>query len=72
MEKNPRPFVQLDWNVSDVKLLYNAVDFYLKKRMDALTEEEIQQKLYSEPTSQVIEMKNQLYRVILENSLYKS
>ena len=61
-DESGRPYVKLDWNINHIRLLYNAVSFYLDKRVEHLKPEEG----IKEPTEQVLDMQASLNRMLLE------
>ena len=62
-----RHFVKVDFNINDVRLLANAVNFYLERRIEFFDEEK---KELPEPTEHVIAMKRLLTAMILENTYH--
>jgi len=56
------PSIKVEWNIRHLRLLHNAVSFYLDKRVEHLQKEEALQ----EPTEWVVEMQKNLNRMILE------
>ena len=61
-DEDGRGYVKVDWNISHIRLLYNAVSFYLDKRVEHLKPEEG----IKEPTEQVLDMQASLNRMLLE------
>ncbi len=57
-----QPFVNVGFNVADVRLLYNAVDFYLVNRPPSGARPEHQQ----EPTAHCEAMRRTLNSVLME------
>tara|TARA_R100000008_G_scaffold3793_2_gene2568 strand:+ start:999 stop:1214 length:216 start_codon:yes stop_codon:yes gene_type:complete len=65
-DERGQPFIKVDFNVNDVRLLYNAVDFYLENRVEVLDgKEEIK-----DPTENVVAMKRLLYQMVLEANFH--
>ncbi len=56
------PFLQVNFNIEDVRLLYNAVDFYLENRPVSGARPPTQQ----EPTAHCEAMKKALYSMLME------
>jgi hypothetical protein len=63
---NDRPAVRVDFGVKDVRLLYNAVDFYLENRVKVLDGK----KPIKDSTEDVWAMRKLLSSVILEYNFH--
>ena len=50
-----RPFVKVDWNINDIRLLHNAIKFYADNSEDI-----------SEPEEHIEHMKRVLYAMLME------
>ncbi len=61
-EPHHRPQMKVEWNLAHLRLLHNAVSFYMDNRVELLKKEEE----LKEPTEYVFEMKQTLDRMILE------
>ena len=61
-ENERRPFLQVNFNIDDVRLLYNAVDFYHENRPVSGARPPNQQ----EPTAHLQAMKKALYSMLME------
>ena len=57
-----------DFNVGDLQLLYNAVDFYLENRIGVYNGKEP----IIEPTEDVYAMKQRLSKLVLEKNFYSN
>tara|TARA_Y100001963_G_scaffold7958_1_gene10370 strand:+ start:276 stop:491 length:216 start_codon:yes stop_codon:yes gene_type:complete len=68
IEESPegRPAVRVDFGVKDVRLLYNAVDFYLENRIKILDGK----KPIKDSTEDVWAMRKLLSSVILEYNFH--
>ncbi len=62
-----RPFVNIHFNVHDIRLLQNAVTFYLENRVEVFDKTK---KELPEPTEHVLAMQRVLYTLILENTFH--
>ena len=62
-DEDGHPFVRVDWDVRHLRMLHNAIDFYLEHRVEEF--DKIKKEL-PEPTEAVLDMKNTLNRLILE------
>ena len=68
-DEDGHPFVRVDWDVRHLRMLHNAIDFYLEHRVEEF--DKIKKEL-PEPTEAVLDMKNTLNRMILEFNYHKS
>ena len=68
-DEDGHPFVRVDWDIRHLRMLHNAVTFYLDHRIDEFDKTK---KELPEPTEAVIEMKGTLNRMILEFNYHKS
>ena len=62
-DERGRPFVKVDWNINHIRMLHNAVHFYLEHRV---VEFDKTKKELPEPTEALLDIKNTLYRMLLE------
>ena len=58
-----RPFVKVDWNINHIRMLHNAVHFYLEHRVEEFDKTK---KELPEPTEALLDIENTLYRMLLE------
>ena len=68
-DEDGHPFVRVDWDVRHLRMLHNAIDFYLEHRVEEFDKTK---KELPEPTEAVLDMKNTLNRMILEFNYHKS
>ena len=68
-DEDGHPFVRVDWDIRHLRMLHNAVDFYLEHRVEEFDKTK---KELPEPTEAVLDMKNTLNRMILEFNYFKS
>ena len=68
-DEDSNPYVRVDWDVRHLRMLHNAVDFYLENRVEIFDRTK---KELPEPTEVVLDMKNTLNRMILEFNYFKS
>ncbi len=68
-DEDGNPYVRVDWDVRHLRMLHNAVDFYLENRVEIFDRTK---KELPEPTEAVIDMKDTLNRMILEFNYFKS
>ena len=68
-DEDGHPFVRVDWAVRHLRMLHNAIEFYLDHRVEEFDKTK---KELPEPTEAVIEMKGTLNRMILEFNYFKS
>jgi hypothetical protein len=68
-DEDGHPFVRVDWDVRHLRMLHNAIDFYLEHRVEEFDKTK---KELPEPTEAVLDMKNTLNRMILEFNYFKS
>ena len=68
-DEDGNPYVRVDWDVRHLRMLHNAVDFYLENRVEVFDRTK---KELPEPTEAVIDMKDTLNRMILEFNYFKS
>ena len=64
-----RPFVKVDWNINHIRMLHNAVHFYLEHRVEEFDKTK---KELPEPTEALLDMKETLNRMILEFNFHRS
>ena len=68
-DEDGKPYVRVDWDIRHLRMLHNAVDFYLENRVEIFDRTK---KELPEPTEAVIDMKDTLNRMILEFNYFKS
>ena len=68
-DEEGNPYVRVDWDIRHLRMLHNAVDFYLENRVEIFDRTK---KELPEPTEAVIDMKDTLNRMILEFNYFKS
>ena len=68
-DEDGNPYVRVDWDIRHLRMLHNAVDFYLENRVEIFDRTK---KELPEPTEAVIDMKDTLNRMILEFNYFKS
>ena len=68
-DEEGNPFVRVDWDIRHLRMLHNAVAFYLEHRVEEFDKTK---KELPEPTEAVLDMKNTLNRMILEFNYFKS
>ena len=68
-DEEGNPFGRVDWDIRHLRMLHNAVDFYLEHRVEEFDKTK---KELPEPTEAVLDMKNTLNRMILEFNYHKS
>ena len=62
-----QPFVKVDFNIDDVRLLYNSVDFYYANRPSDPEERPAHQQ---EPERHIEHMRKILHTMLMEHSFY--
>ena len=68
-DEDGNPYVRVDWDIRHLRMLYNAIDFYLEHRVEEFDKTK---KELPEPTEAVLDMKSTLNRMILEFNYFKS
>ena len=68
-DEDGHPFVRVDWDVRHLRMLHNAVHFYLEHRVEEFDKTK---KELPEPTEAVIDMEKTLNRMILEFNFHSS
>ena len=68
-DEEGRPYVRVDWDIRHLRMLHNAVNFYLDHRVEEFDKTK---KELPEPTEAVIDMKETLNRMILEFNFHRS
>ena len=69
VDEDGKPYVRVDWDIRHLRMLYNAVDFYLEHRV---VEFDKTKKELPEPTEALLDMKETLNRMILEFNFHTS
>ena len=62
-DEDGKPYVRVDWDVHHLRMLHNAVNFYLEHRVEEFDKTK---KELPEPTEALLDIKNTLYRMLLE------
>ena len=69
LDEDGKPYVRVDWDIRHLRMLHNAVHFYLEHRVEEFDKTK---KELPEPTEAVVDMKDTLNRMILEFNYFKS
>ena len=68
-DEEGKPYVRVDWDIRHLRMLHNAVDFYLENRVEIFDRTK---KELPEPTEAVLDMKETLNRMLLEFNFHTS
>ena len=68
-DEEGKPYVRVDWDMRHLRMLHNAVDFYLENRVEIFDRTK---KELPEPTEAVLDIKETLNRMLLEFNFHTS
>ena len=68
-DEEGKPYVKVDWDMRHLRMLHNAVDFYLENRVEIFDRTK---KELPEPTEVVLDIKETLNRMLLEFNFHTS
>ena len=68
-DEEGKPYVRVDWDIRHLRMLHNAVDFYLENRVEIFDRTK---KELPEPTEVVLDIKETLNRMLLEFNFHTS
>ena len=68
-DEEGKPYVRVDWDMRHLRMLHNAVHFYLENRVEIFDKTK---KELPEPTEAVIDMEKTLNRMLLEFNFHTS